>query len=304
MPSKESEAVKRHWAAARLISQLPMAEQPDRETADHAWSGLTSEPRGVDYLSVSELSALWIVPKDAVPDRVLLCMHGGGFVGGSIHSHRKMFGHLAKAVGARALVFDYRLVPEHTYPAQLDDAIAVYRWLLDQGIDPARIVFAGDSVGGGLAITTQLRARSDGLPLPAASLLFSPCVDMELTGDSYDANRDRDAFFHRELVRELVAMYVGPGGDLRDPLVNPLYGDLTGFGPIYIQAGGDEALVDDARMLYEHARKAGVEARLDVFPDMQHTFQMAAGRVPEADDAIQRMAAWVRPLLGLPRWEA
>ncbi|MEI8412918.1 MULTISPECIES: alpha/beta hydrolase [unclassified Kribbella] len=304
MPSKESEAVKRHWAAARLTSQLPMAEQPDRETADHTWAGLTSEPRDVDYLSVGEVSALWIVPKDAVPDRVLLCMHGGGFVGGSIHSHRKMFGHLAKAVGARALVFDYRLVPEHTYPAQLDDAIAVYRWLLDQGIDPARIVFAGDSVGGGLAITTQLRARSDGLPLPAASLLFSPCVDMELTGDSYDANRDRDAFFHRELVRELVAMYVGPGGDLRDPLVNPLYGDLTGFGPTYIQAGGDEALVDDARMLYELARKAGVEARLDVFPDMQHTFQMAAGRVPEADDAIQRMAAWVRPLLGLPRWEA
>ena len=303
MPSKESEAVKRHWAAARLTGQLPMAEQPDRETADHAWAGLTSEPRDVDYLSVGEVPALWIVPKDAVPDRVLLCMHGGGVLGGSIYSHRKMFGHLAKAVGARALVFDYRLAPEHTHPAQLDDATAVYRWLLDQGIDPARIAFAGDSCGGGLVITTQLRARSDGLPLPAASLPFSPWVDMEVTGDSYDANRDRDAFFHRDLVRDLAAMYVGASGDLRDPLVNPLYGDLTGFGPMYIQVGGDEVLVDDARLLYEHARKASVEARLDVFPDMQHTFQMAAGRAPEADDAIQRMAAWVRPLLGLPRWK-
>jgi monoterpene epsilon-lactone hydrolase len=296
MPSKESEAVKRHWAAARLTSQRPLEEQPDRETADHAWAGLTREPRDVDYLSVSEVSALWIVPKDAIPDRVLLCMHGGGFVGGSIYSHRKMFGHLAKAVGARALVFDYRPAPEHTYPAQLDDATAVYRWLLDQGFDPARIVFTGDSAGGGLVITTQLRAQQLDLPLPAASMPFSPWVDMEVTGDSYDANRDRDAFFHRSLVRDLAAMYVG-GGDLRDPLVNPLYGDLTGFGPIYIQVGGDEVLVDDARQLYEHARKAGVEARLDVFPDMQHTFQMAAGRVPEADDAIQRMAAWVRPVL-------
>jgi epsilon-lactone hydrolase len=297
MPSKQSEAVVRHWATSRQTSQLPVAEQPDREAADHAWAGLTSEPRGVDYLSVSQVPALWIVPKDAVPDRVLLCIHGGGFLSGSIYSHRKMFGHLAKAVGARALVFDYRLAPEYTHPAQVDDATAVYRWLLDQGIDPARIVFTGDSCGGGLVITTQLRARQLGLPLPAASMPFSPWVDMEVSGDSYDANRDRDAYFHRELVRDLAVMYVGEGGDPRDPLVNPLYGDLTGFGPMYIQVGGDEVLVDDARLLYEHALKAGVEARLDVFPDMQHTFQMAAGRAPEADDAIQRMAAWVRPVL-------
>jgi epsilon-lactone hydrolase len=299
MPSKQSEAVVRHWATSRRTSQLPVAEQPDRETADHIWAGLTSEPGGVDYLSVSEVPAMWIVPKDAVPDRVLLCIHGGGFLSGSIYSHRKMFSHLAKAVGARALVFDYRLAPEHTHPAQVDDSTAVYRWLLDQGIDPARIVFTGDSCGGGLAITSQLRARQLGLPLPAASMPFSPWVDMEVTGDSYDTNRDRDAFFHRDLVRDLAAMYVGAGGDPRDPLVNPLYGDLTGFGPIYIQVGGDEVLLDDAGLLAAAAEKAGVEVRVDVFPQMQHTFQMAAGRAPEADDAIQRMAGWVRPLLGL-----
>jgi acetyl esterase/lipase len=294
MASKESEAVRRHWVRVREGGEVL-----DQELVDHRWAELTTEPSDVDYLSVDGRPALWIEPHGTASDRVLLCMHGGGFIGGSRHSHRKLFAHLAKAVGARALVFDYRLVPAHTHPAQVDDATATYRWLLDQGIEPAHIAFAGDSVGGALTITTQLRARSLGLPLPAAALPFSPAVDLEATGASYDANRDRDEFFHRDLVLGLVGMHLGPDGSPRDPFANPLYGDLTGFGPIYIQVGGDEVLVDDARLLYEHALKADVDARLDVFPDMQHTFQMAAGRAPEADDAIRWMAGWVRPLLGL-----
>jgi acetyl esterase/lipase len=289
MPSKESEAVRRHWETARE------AQPADREAADHAWAGLTREPTGVDYISVAELPALWIVPKGAAQDRVLLCLHGGGFVGGSMYSHRTLFGHLARAVGARALVFDYRLVPEHIHPAQVEDATTAYRWLLDQGV--SAVAFCGDSAGGGLAITTQLRARELGLPLPVATLAISPWVDMEATGSSYDLNRERDAFFHRELVRELAGTFLGPDGDPRDPLANPLYGKLSGLGPLYIQVGGDEVLLDDARSLASQARAAGVEVRLDVFPDMQHTFQMAAGRAPEADDAIRRMADWVRPHL-------
>ena len=295
MPSTQSEAVKRHWEAAARAG----GAQTDRELADHRWAELTGEPQGVDYLAVDERPALWIVPHDAAADRVLLCMHGGGFISGSRYSHRKMFGHLAKAAGVRAFLFDYPLVPEQLHPAQVDDATATYRWLLDQGIAAEHIAFTGDSVGGGLAITTQLKARSLGLPLPAATMPISPAVDLETTGTSYDVNRDSDAFFHRDLVRGLVRMFVGPDGSLRDPLANPLYGDLTGFGPIYIQVGGDEVLLDDAHLLAAAAEKAGVEVRVDVFPEMQHTFQMAAGRAPEADDAIGRMAGWVRPLLGL-----
>ncbi|MFF1823564.1 alpha/beta hydrolase fold domain-containing protein [Kribbella sp. NPDC058245] len=294
MASKESEAVKQHWAKAREA-----APETDRELGDHRWAELTTEPSDVDYLTVDGRPALWIVPKGAAQDRVLLCMHGGGFITGSRYSHRKLFAHLAKAVGVRALVFDYPLVPEQLHPAQVDDATATYRWLLDQGIEPTHIAFAGDSVGGALTITTQLRARSLGLPLPAAALPISPAVDLEATGASYDGNRDRDAFFHRDLVLGLVAMHLGPNGSPRDPFANPLYGDLTGLGPIYIQVGGDEVLLDDAGLLAAAAEKAGVEVRVDVFPQMQHTFQMAAGRAPEADDAIQRMASWVRPLLGL-----
>lgn len=175
----------------------------------------------------------------------------------------------------------------------------MYRWLLDEGISSSHIAFTGDSCGGGLAITTQLRARERGLPLPAAAMPFSPWVDMEAIGASYQINRDRDAFFSAQLVRELASTFLGEDGDPSDPLANPLYADLTGLGPLYIQVGGDEVLLDDARRLAEHAGQAGVDVQLDVFPDMQHTFQMAAGRAPEADEAIRRMADWVRPRVAL-----
>jgi acetyl esterase/lipase len=297
MPSKQSEAVRRHWESGWLAMTQPGYEGPDNES----WGDLTAEPRAVDYLETEAggLPAMWAVPKGASTDRVLMCMHGGGFMGGSIYTHRKVFGHLAKATGARALLVSYHLLPEGTYPVPADDVTNAYQWLLDQGISADRIAFAGDSVGGWLAVTVQLRAREQGLPLPAAALLMSPCVDMETTGESYETNRDSDPFFKPEVVRQIVGNFLGEGTDPRDPRVNPLYADLDGLGPVYIQAGGDETLVDDARLLDEHARKAGVDVRLDVFPGMLHTFQMAAGRAPEADDAIRAMADWVRPRLGL-----
>jgi monoterpene epsilon-lactone hydrolase len=275
----------------------PGFEAPD----DESWGDLTAEPRGVDYLETEAggLPAMWAVPKRASTDRVLMCIHGGGFQGGSIYTHRKMFGHLAKAAGTRALLVSYRLLPEGVFPAPEEDVTNAYRWLLDQGISAGRIAFAGDSVGGWLAVTVQLRARELGLPLPAAALLMSPCVDMETTGRSYETNRDSDPFFKRDVVRGIIRGFLGEDTDARDPRANPLYADLSGLGPLYIQAGGDETLADDARLLYEHAVKAGVDARMDIVPGMLHTFQMAAGRAPEADDAIRELAGWVRPRLGL-----
>lgn len=297
MPSKQSAAVRRRWEASRLAMVQPGFDAPD----DESWGDLTAEPRGVDYLEseAAGLPAMWAVPKHASTDRVLMCIHGGGFVSGSIYTHRKMFGHLAKAAGTRALLVSYRLLPEGVFPAPEGDVTNAYRSLLDQGISAGRIAFAGDSVGGWLAVTVQLRARELGLPLPAAALLMSPCVDMETTGKSYETNRDSDPFFKRDVVRGIIRGFLGDDTDARDPRANPLYADLSGLGPLYVQAGGDETLADDARLLYEHAVKAGVDARLDIVPGMLHTFQMAAGRAPEADDAIRELAGWVRPRLGL-----
>jgi epsilon-lactone hydrolase len=298
MPSKQSEAVRRRWEAAWLAMAQPDGEGPD----DESWGDLTAEPREVDYLETEAggRPAMWAVPKHSSPDRVLLCLHGGGFVSGSMYTHRKMFGHLAKAAGARALLVEYRLLPQGgAYPVPVDDVAAAYRWLLDQGTAASQVAIAGDSTGGWLAVTVQLRARDQGLPLPGAAMLLSPAVDMEANGASFETNQDKDPFFRRELVRGLIGSFLGQAAGPRDPLVNPLYADLTGLGPVYIQVGGDETLLDDARLLDEHARKAGVDVRLDVFPGMLHTFQMAAGRAPEADDAIRRMADWVRPKLGL-----
>lgn len=280
------------WTGARI-----KGEPQD----DESWGHLTREPRGVDYAETdaAAAAAMWAVPHGCADDRVLLCLHGGGFIAGSIYTHRKLYGHLAKAAGVRALIITYPFAPARTHPAQVDAVTAAYRWLLDQGLDPAHVALAGDSAGGGLAITAQQRARQQGLPVPAAALALSPWVDMEVIGDSYESNRATDGFFYKEVVTGLAALFLGEDGDPRDPLANPLYAELEDLAPLYIQAGGDETLLDDARGLAGRARTAGVEVKLDVFAGQQHTFQIAAGRAPEADDAIQRLAEWVRPRLGL-----
>jgi acetyl esterase/lipase len=297
-PSKQSEAVRRHWETAWLAMTQPGFEGPD----DESWGNLTAEPRGVDYLETEAggRPAMWAVPKGAATDRVLLCIHGGGFLGGSLYTHRKLFGHLAKAAGVRSLLVSYRLLPAGVFPVPADDVTNAYRWLLDQGTSPGHVAFAGDSVGGWLSVIVQLRAREQGLPLPAAALLLSPSIDMETAGQSYETNRETDPFFKPDAVRGIIRGFLGEGTSLVDPQVNPLYADLGGLSPLYIQAGGDETLADDARLLDEHARKCGVETRLRIYPGMLHTFQMAAGRAPEADGAISGLAEWVRPRLGLP----
>jgi len=264
------------------------------------WPVIAAEPRGIDYIEteVGGVTALWAAPKGCAEDRVVLCAHGGGFMTGSMYSHRKFFGHLAKAIGCRALIPDYRRSPEHAFPAALDDMVAAYRWLLDQGLEANHIALAGDSSGGGLIIASQLRVRDVGLPMPAASLPISPWLDMAVTGESIASNFGKDALFTKEMIQGLARAVLGDA-DPRDPFASPLYADLSGLAPIYIQVGGDEMIRDDSVRIAERAKKAGVDVRLDVFPGQQHTFQMAAGRAPLADEAIRRMADWVRPKLGL-----
>ncbi|MFE9743775.1 alpha/beta hydrolase [Saccharothrix saharensis] len=294
MASEQSAAVRamyERWTVDRLNG---------RPTDPESWGDLTAEPRGVDYVETDEpgVPSMWLLPHGAAADRVLLCLHGGGFVAGSIYTHRKLYGHLAKAVGARALLVGYPLAPRHVHPAQVDATTGAYRWLLGS-FAAGHIAFAGDSAGGGLVITTQLHARAAGLPLPAAAMAISPWVDLEVSGESFRTNARTDGYFYRDVVDGLVEVFLGPGGSRRDPLANPLHADLTGLAPLFVQVGSHETLLVEGRELADRAEAAGVEVRLDVFAEQVHTFQMAAGRAPEADDAIARFASWARPKLGL-----
>ena len=301
MATKQSLANKAHYEAlAKLVSTGSLTPQEQIEWNDIHWTALTAEPGGVDYLETSAdgIPAMWIVPKNAAEDRVILYSHGGGFVSGSMYTHRKLVGHLAKAIGCRALLFDYPYAHEQPYPAQLDAALTAYRWLLSQRLDATRLALAGDSSGAILTFGILQRLRDHAVSQPAAVMILSGWLDLALTGASYETNREKDVFFSRAGGDWLVSRFLGDR-DRRDPYASPLYADLRGLPPMYLQAGADETLLDDSRMFAERARDAGVDIRLDVFPEMLHTFQMMAGRAPEADEAIARFAAWVRPLLGL-----
>ncbi len=261
---------------------------------------LAADPGGVDYLEADAQGTpcLWAVPKGASQDRVLLCLHGGGCVTGSRFSHRKLFAHIAKAVGARALIVDYARAPEQQHPAQVNECVKVYEWLLAQGIKPAHIASVGDSAGGNLCTTLVLGAKARGLPLPAAVMPLSPWYDMEATAPSFATNAKVERLISKEMSLNMAQMFLGSSSP-RDPLANPLFADFTGYPPTYIQVGGYEVIIDDALRVAARAKAAGVEVHCEVFPEMQHVFQFMAGRAPEADDAIRKLAAWVKPKLGL-----
>jgi len=295
MASMESQAVSNWYRTALETIGTHQDWSPAEQHAFfEGWKVLTAEPAGVvcQSVDVDGVEAIWATPEEH-GDTVLLCIHGGGFVSGSIHTHRKLFGHIAKAAGARALIVSYPLLPDGTYPIPLDRALTAYRWLLDQNIPADRIGFVGDSAGGGVAVTAQLRGRDEGLPLPGCTLLMSPWIDWAATGESLSSSEGKDVLFSAAWVEQMAAGYLA-GTDPRDPAANALYADLAGLGPLCIQVGDQELLLDDSRMLAERATAAGVEVSLEVFPGMQHTFQMMAGHAPEADDAVAKLGEFAR----------
>jgi monoterpene epsilon-lactone hydrolase len=302
MASKQSNqlvTLYKGWIAALAANpEMPLDEL--RAMFEH-WGDVTAEPRGVDYIETDAagIPALWAVPKGCAQDRVLLCSHGGGYVTGSMYTHRKVYGHLAKTVGCRALIVHYGRAPENPHPGPVNDMAKVYGWLLDQGITPEHIALTGDSAGGALAITTLLQLRKLGLPLPAATMPLSPWLDMDGAGTTFETNKQRDVLVSREIIQSMAATFLGENGDRHHPLANPLHAELRGLPPAYIQVGSYETLLDDSRNLAEALRRADGEVKLEVYPEMQHVFHFLAGVAPEADEAIGKLAAWVRPRLGL-----
>lgn len=227
---------------------------------------------------------------------VVLYLHGGAYVMNSIETHQKLVSGIVSASGVGAVVFDYRMAPEYPFPAAVHDALAAYRALLDEGVPASSIIVAGDSAGGGLTIALLVSARDAGLPQPAAAVVLSPWTDLEGVGVSMDANVGVDLMVERATMRAIGDIYLA-GADMRSPLASPIYADLHGLAPLLIQVGGHEVLLDDSTRLAVAAAHAGVDVRLHVFPEMQHVFQTGLGQLPESDDAIARIGAFVRERL-------
>jgi acetyl esterase/lipase len=296
MNSKPSLANKIH--SQTLAEVWRSGRESPQETSE--WSALTAEPGGVDYIEteLADKTALWGQPRTAANDRVMRYLHGGGYVGGLIWTHRNMVGHLAKAIGCYALLAPYDYLFQSKFPRQIEQAVTAFEWLAEQGIVPKHTIAADDSAGTGLIVAAVLKLRDAGRPLPTAILSISGWLDLSARGHSYDTNGEKDASFLKAAV-EMLTSQVLDGVDARDPFASPIFADLKGLPPIYLQVGGDETLLDDSRALADRAKAAGVEVRLDVFPGMLHSFQMMAARAPEADDAIEGFAQWVRPKFGL-----
>jgi monoterpene epsilon-lactone hydrolase len=232
--------------------------------------------------------AEWITVAESLLEHVVLFLHGGSYNAGSIRTHRALAANTAWAINARTLLIDYRLAPDHPYPASLQDASAAYQWLLSEGYLPKNIVLAGDSSGGGLALGLAMRLRDQARPLPGALLCYSPWTDLALTGESYISNAKSDVLVAVGELRQSALLYMG-AADLRTPYASPLYGNPRGLPPVMIQVGSDEVLLSDSVRWAESARAAGVDVNLEVWEGMQHEWQFAARMMPEGRQALEHV---------------
>jgi acetyl esterase/lipase len=278
-------AVYLNWNRDTTVAQM-------RGDWDAAFGGSTA-PVKYERVFAGGVDGEWIIPADAPEDKAILYFHGGGFRIGSVASHRDLIARIALASGCRVLAINYRLAPEHRFPAALDDALVAHGWMLDRGLKPDSVVFAGDSAGGNLVLAAMLALRERGLPLPIAAALMSPWTDLAATGTSYVTRADVDPIHQRPMILALAKNYLGGQGDPCDPLVSPLYADLAGLPPLLIQVGDRETVLDDSVILTDLARAAGVDVNLEVWDGMIHVFQMFGAELPEAHRAIASIAGFL-----------
>ena len=270
--------------AVRWVRRILKAQWPWS-----AWLGLRVTVQRVREGSVR---GEWLVPRAVRSPGVLLYLHGGGYISGSAALLRGISVRLCRLLGARVFSLDYRLAPEHPFPAAIEDAVAGYRWLLKNGVSPHEIVVAGESAGGGLAFALLLALRRDGAPFPAGVLAMSPWTDMEGTGESVVKNQATCVMCAQNLPA-LAALYLA-GQPARTPLASPIYADLSGFPHILLQASGSELLLDDARRMHQHAQAAGVPSRLSIYAGQPHGWHILYGILPEANAECREAAEFVQ----------
>ena len=251
----------------------------------------------VEPVDANGVPAGWTMTPEADPAHVIMFLHGGGYISGSIKSHRHMVAQAGREARARTLALDYRLAPKHPFPAALNDAVAGYGFLLAQGFAPENIAIAGESAGGGLAIATLVSLRDAGVALPACAWCSSPWVDLEMTGRSMVSKASVDPLISKPYLTELAAAYLN-GADPHTPLASPLYADLRGLPPMLIQVGSAETLLDDAVRLAGAAGAADVRVTLQVWPDMIHAWHLFYQQVAAGRQALATVGAFIRAVLG------
>lgn len=287
------EVVARLYAEqASWRADTPLAEQ--REGYEAFARDYPPEPDvAVEPVVAGGVRAAWLTAPDARADRAVLYFHGGGYVTGSVTTHQAITSRLSGSAGARVLALDYRLAPEHPFPAAVEDAVSAYRWLLAEGFAPSRIALAGDSAGGGLTVAGLIALRDRAIALPAAGVPISPWLD--LTGETgwRDADPATDPMVLAAALDLMTADYIG-GGNPRDPLAAPIHADLSGLPPLLVQVGRLEILLSDATLLAEQARAAGVDVTLEIEEGAPHVWHHFAPKVPEALAAIERIGAFLR----------
>jgi monoterpene epsilon-lactone hydrolase len=295
MPHAENELVRKHWSD--LVAALaPPAGIPEYRAGFEELCATFPVPAGTHVAEVDAGGAPALIithPEVTDPARTVMWTHSGGYVFGSAHGYRSFGASLSLAAGARVLMVDYRLAPEHTHPAGLEDATGAYRWLLEQGDHPDRIVVGGDSAGGGLALATLLALKDAGDPLPAGGIAVSPVADQTFSGESMDSRAELDPLASREMLAGLGGLYVGEA-DPAHPYLSPLFGDFSGLPPLLVLVGTDEVLYDDAARTVERASAAGVDARLLVGEGQTHIWPLFAGILPEGQDAVDEVGRFVQ----------
>jgi acetyl esterase/lipase len=277
-----------------MLENQPASIEEFRTTFENMASSMrVAEDVRCEPVNAGGVPAEWIVAPGAADDRVVLYLHGGGYVIGSVNTHRDMISRLSRAAGARALALNYRLAPENPFPAAVEDSAAAYRWLLSRGTKPARMVIAGDSAGGGLTVAALVALRDAGDPLPAAGVCLSPWTDLEGIGESMTTKAAVDPLVQKEGLLQMAKLYLG-GKDPHTPLAAPLYADLRRLPPLLIQVGERETLLDDSTRVAERAKAAGVPVSLEVWDGMIHVWQMFASMLPEGQQAIERIGQFIR----------
>ncbi|HXJ77439.1 MAG TPA: alpha/beta hydrolase [Candidatus Methylomirabilis sp.] len=291
MPPHGIAEVRTHLA--KLPTPTSLAEQ--RAMYDRAERVFTMPPGTVvDSVTVGGRPAEWIRPVGAQTDAALLYLHGGGYVIGSPRSHRHLAEAIARSARIACLLPDYRLAPEHPFPAAVDDALAAYRSLVDQRkIAPGRLAIAGDSAGGGLTVATLLAMRQAGLPMPGAAVCISPWTDLTCSAGSYESKAATDPMVARPGITVMAQHYLG-ATDARTPLASPLFADLRGLPPLLIHVGSEEVLLDDATRLGDRARTAGVDTTIEVWEPMIHVWHWFLPWLDEAQAAVDKIGVFLR----------